>query len=150
GGMGPSPEPHAAQLPRVTHAFSASPDVRLVPIAALARAYRRALRVGGRALLDYGDPAGSLRLREALAVMLSAPGGLAATADSIVVTRGSQMALDLAARAVFSPGDVVAVEALGYRPAWDALRASGAELVPLPLDEQGVRVDALEALTRTR
>jgi GntR family transcriptional regulator/MocR family aminotransferase len=129
-------------------AFSGSPDVRLVPIAELARAYRRVLRQNGKVLLDYGDPAGSLALREALAAMLSATRGLAASAESIVVTRGSQMALDLVGRALFSPGDVVAVEALGYRPAWDALRAAGAELVPLPLDASGLVVEALEALTK--
>ena len=44
------------------------------------------------------------------------------------------------------PGDVVAVEALGYRPAWSALAATGARLVPVPVDEHGLDVDALEAL----
>jgi GntR family transcriptional regulator/MocR family aminotransferase len=56
------------------------------------------------------------------------------------------MAIDLTARALLEPGAVVAVEALGYRPAWDALRASGADLRPVPLDEGGLRLDALEAL----
>src|SRR5262249_15917197 len=51
--------------------------------------------------------------------------------------------LDLAARALLRPGDVVAVEELGYRPAWEALRNAGAELVPVPIDEHGLRVDAL-------
>jgi hypothetical protein len=43
---------------------------------------------------------------------------------------------------------VVAVEELGYRAAWEAFRAAGARLVPVPLDDDGLRVDALEALTR--
>ena len=124
------------------------PDVRLAPALELARAYRRALATGssGRALLDYGDPQGHVRLRSALAAMLSATRGLAADASSLLVTRGSQMALYLIARALFQPGDVVAIEALGYRPAWEAFRQAGARLVPLPVDAAGLDVDALAQL----
>ena len=120
------------------------PDLRHVPTAALARAYRRAL--GRRANLGYGDPAGSAALRAGLATMLARTRGLALTSDDLVVTRGSQMALDLVARALLRPGDVVAVEGLGYRPAWEALRATGAQLVPVPVDEHGLQVDRLAAL----
>jgi GntR family transcriptional regulator/MocR family aminotransferase len=78
--------------------------------------------------------------------MLSATRGLAATADSLVVTRGSQMAFDLAARALLSPGDAVAVEELGYSPVWASLTLAGARLIPVPVDAEGVRIDALEKL----
>jgi GntR family transcriptional regulator/MocR family aminotransferase len=122
------------------------PDVRLAPVAALARAFRRSLRTSSRAVLSYGDPAGPARLRAAIAQMLSATRGLAASADSVLVTRGSQMALDLVARTLLSPGDVVAVEGLGYRPAWEAFRAVGARCVPMPLDEGGLDVGALADL----
>jgi GntR family transcriptional regulator/MocR family aminotransferase len=67
-----------------------------------------------------------------------------------VVTRGSQMARALLARAVLQPGDAVAVEALGYRPAWEALRLAGAQLVPVPIDDQGLDVDALERILKRR
>lgn len=122
------------------------PDVRLLPTAPLARAYRRALSQHGPELLDYGDARGHARLRVALAAMLSALRGLAAGADNLLITRGSQMALDLVARALLAPGDVVAVEGLGYRPAWTALGSTGARVVPLPVDGDGVDVDALAAL----
>jgi GntR family transcriptional regulator/MocR family aminotransferase len=62
------------------------------------------------------------------------------------VTRGSQMALTLVARALVRPGDVVAVERIGYRPAWEAFRAAGARVVPVAVDESGIDVDALAAL----
>src|SRR5713101_3900910 len=78
--------------------------------------------------------------------MLCATRGLAATADSLVVTRGSQMAFDLAARALLSPGDAVAVEELGYSAVWASLTLAGARLIPVPVDAEGVRVDALEKL----
>ncbi len=122
------------------------PDVRLLPWQSLARAYRRALASQGRALLGYGDPRGCERLREALAGMLSATRGLAVTSEGILVTRGSQMALHLVARALVSPGDVVVVEALGYRAAWEAFGAAGAKLVPVKVDDGGIRVDAIEKL----
>jgi GntR family transcriptional regulator/MocR family aminotransferase len=122
------------------------PDVRLLPTAPLARAYRRALRARGLELLSYGDARGHVSLRRALATMLSALRGVAADADGIVITRGSQMALDLVARALLGPGDVVAVEALGYRPAWQALANTGARVVPIPVDAGGLDVSALAEL----
>ncbi|HET9316546.1 MAG TPA: PLP-dependent aminotransferase family protein, partial [Vicinamibacteria bacterium] len=123
---------------------SGVPDLRLVPVDALARAYRRALRRRGRALLDYAAPNGLPRLRAALATMLAATRGLAAGPDDVMVTRGSQMALYLIARALVTPGDVVAVESIGYVPARAAFRLAGARLVPLPVDDHGVDPAALE------
>lgn len=123
-----------------------APDPRLVPFEALARAYRRALHSKGKELLDYGDARGNARLRAALASMVAATRGLAGSADSVAVTRGSQMAFYLVARALISPGDVVAVEALGYPATWAALKQIGARIVPVPVDESGLRIDALEKL----
>ena len=62
------------------------------------------------------------------------------------MTRGSQMALVLVAQALASPGDTVAVEALGARRAWDAFVRAGARCLPVPIDGQGLRIDALEVL----
>ena len=125
-----------------------APDVRLAPMRALGRAYRRAMARGGRRLLGYGDPEGHPALREALAALLRGARGLAAGADDLLVTRGSQMALALVARALLAPGDVVAVERLGYRPAWEAFRAAGARLIPIPVDDEGLDVGALAGVVR--
>jgi GntR family transcriptional regulator / MocR family aminotransferase len=125
------------------------PDVRLVSLELLGRALRRATRLQGRSLLGYAhDRNGHPRLREALASMLSASRGLAASPDDVFVTQGSQMALDLTARALVSAGDVVAVEAIGYRAAWAAFQRAGAQLHPIPVDHQGMQVDALAELAR--
>jgi GntR family transcriptional regulator/MocR family aminotransferase len=78
--------------------------------------------------------------------MLAATRGIAAREQHVLITRGSQMGIDLTARILLSPGDVVAVEAFGYRPAWGALVASGARLVPVPVDEHGIDVAVLERL----
>ena len=127
---------------------SGVPDPRLVPFEALARAYRRALRARGSSVLDYGDPRGHVRLRSALASMVSATRGLSATSDSVVVTRGASMAIDLIARALLSPGEVVAVEELGYPAAWASLKLAGARLVPVPVDGEGMQVEELEKIAR--
>ena len=126
------------------------PDVRLLPAGPLARAYRRVLRAHGSSLLSYGDPRGHVRLRRALAAMISSARGVACDEDTILITRGSQMALSLAAGALLRPGDVVVVEALGYRPAWLGLEHAGAELVPLGVDGEGLRVDLLARLCAER
>ena len=136
-------------LPRGTLNLSnGAPDLRLVPAGAIGRAYRRAVGSRSADLLAYGDPEGHAALREALASMLSSTRGLPITADDLCVTRGSQMALTLAARALVRTGDTVAVEAIGYRPAWEAFRAAGATVVPVPVDQHGLDVEALKRLAR--
>ncbi len=150
------PEPDFLQTrpfvlpPGVLHFSAGTPDPRLVPVELLARTWRRVVRRGGRKLLEYGDPGGHPALRRALAQMVREVRGVAASAEQVVVTRGSQMALDLLARAVLRPGETVAVEALGYRPAWEALRLAGARLVPVPIDAEGLDVDALARLMKKR
>ncbi len=142
------PEPHVplTRKPGTLALPGGVPDVRLVPAAALARAYRRALLRAGQGNLGYGDPRGLPEVRAALSAMLAATRGLACGPDDLVVTRGSQMALYLVARALLRPGDVVAVEDPGYRPAWEALRLAGARLVPLPVDARGLVTDRLAEL----
>jgi GntR family transcriptional regulator/MocR family aminotransferase len=117
------------------------PDLRLVPTELLARAYRRAL--ASRNLLGYGDARGEARFRSALARFLSETRGLAVSEDRLMVAGGSQGALDLVARTLIRPGDRVAVEDPGYPAAWATLRAAGAELVPVPVDEAGLQVESL-------
>ena len=95
------------------------------------------------ALGQYGDPAGYRPLREALASYLAQSRGLRCTADQVVITSGSQQALDLLARVCLNPGDVAAVEEPGYPPARAILAAAGARVQPVPVDEQGLVVEAL-------
>ena len=142
----PAPRPELPHdVPRGALLFApCRPDVRLAPGDLIGRAYRRAIGKRGGALLSYAHPEGHPRLRDALATMLAHTRGLAATAANVCVTRGSQMALTLLARAMIRPGDVVAVEQLGYSPAWDAFRQAGAKIVGVPVDDDGLRIDALE------
>lgn len=122
------------------------PDVRLTPVQQLARAYRLVLRRNTRSVLNYSCTHGHPLLRAALATMLANTRGLAPGDDDVLVTRGSQMALDLIGRTLIRSGDVIAVEALGYRAAWEAFRRHGAKLMPIPVDRDGLDVEVLEKL----
>jgi GntR family transcriptional regulator/MocR family aminotransferase len=126
------------------------PDVRLVPARLVARAFRTALSApSAHRALGYGDPRGEARLLAAIADLVRTTRGIAATADDVFVARGSQMALDLVARAVVPPGGgVVAVEAPGYPSAWAAFGRAGARVVPIAVDARGIDVDALSDVAR--
>ena len=126
-----------------------APDTRLFPAETMSREYRTALiRAARRNGLGYGDPRGALTLRRALARMLNNDRGLLATPDNICLTRGSQMAIHLAARVLIKPGDAVVLEELSYPPAVETFRAAGARIVTVPLDASGLDIEAFETLCR--
>jgi GntR family transcriptional regulator/MocR family aminotransferase len=128
-----------------------APDTRQLPVDALARAYRRALiELSRRNGLTYGDPRGSLKLRAAVSSMLNVNRGLSSTADHICLTRGSQMAIYLAARILVGRNDSVVLEELTYPPARESFRCAGAEVAAVGLDAQGMRVDELERICRRK
>ena len=141
-----SPLSQARAAPAPMQFSDGAPDARLMPGLELARAFRRSMTAAElKSLPGYGDPRGAPSLRTALARYLSTERGLTIGADDILVTRGSQMALFLAA-AVLKPGDAVAVEDPGYPLAWKAFRAAGARVVGAPVDAHGLDVERLEAL----
>jgi GntR family transcriptional regulator/MocR family aminotransferase len=139
------PLPYRAHPNGTLRLWGGLPDLRLFPNEAFARAQRRVLRLSPN-VLAYGDAYGHPRLRAALSTMLRTARGLVVEPDDILITRGSQMALALAAQAIVRPGDVVAVEAFGYRPVWRALTLAGARIVPVPVDQHGLRVSLLAEL----
>ncbi|MBV9511770.1 MAG: PLP-dependent aminotransferase family protein [Caulobacteraceae bacterium] len=138
--------------PRDMLAFDdGAPDIRHVPVDILARAYRDGLRgTLQRRRLGYGDPRGSEPLRASIAAMLSAERGLAVTADNLCLTRGSQMAIFVAAQTLVSAGDTVVVEELSYPPAREAFRRAGAEIASVGVDAQGLLPDDLERVCRRK
>ena len=146
----PNLSPYAADAGWL-HFDDGLPDGRLLPADALARTYRRALlarSAGNR--LAYGDPRGSEALRTAIATMLSVDRGIACSADNVCIVRGTQMGIFVAARLLSNAGDTAALESLSYPPAREAFRAAGAEVASVGLDQEGMRLDELEALYRRR
>jgi GntR family transcriptional regulator / MocR family aminotransferase len=87
---------------------------------------------------------GNFRLREAITAHVALMRGVACHRDDVLVTSGAQQAFDLIARVLVKPGETtVAVEDPGYPPMRVAFAAAGAKLVPVPVDAQGLMVDAL-------
>ena len=112
------------------------PSDDLLPTALFRRCMDHVLqRLGSRAL-GYAPREGLPRLREAIREDLARQ-GVACTAEDILITTGSQQALDLIARALVDPGDAFLVDAMTYAGAVNALGAAGAELLPFSWDAEG-------------
>jgi GntR family transcriptional regulator / MocR family aminotransferase len=103
---------------------------------------RRARRVSSRDL-DYGPPEGVPLLRETIADYLARTRAVRCTPEQVIILNGSQQAFDLTARVLIDPGDYVAVEEPHYRAARVVMRAAGATIRVIPVDEQGLRTDQL-------
>ena len=118
------------------------PALDLFPLQEWRRVESRAWAATPRTtLLGYGDAAGHLPLRAAIAAQLVASRGVQCTEDQVVVVNGAQQGLDLAARVLLDPGDAVWVEDPGRMGASAALRGAGAQTVGVPVDAAGLRVD---------
>ncbi len=123
------------------------PDPALFPAAELAKAYQRGLQRHGDRLLHSAEPMGNGLLRETLAQWLREQRGLPVLPGQILVTRGTRMALSLLGRAILREGSVLGVECPGNRPAWEALLpAPKVEFRPIPVDQAGLDLEALERI----
>lgn len=128
--------------PLQLQAFAAgSPDLRAFPHALWRQLTGKRLRREPEALMRYGDPQGRVDLREAIAQYLVSSRGVRCSAAQVLVLTSSQQALQLLATLLLDPGDRVWLEDPGYRGARTAFAASGAQLVPLPVDAQGLVPD---------
>lgn len=119
------------------------PALDRFPHAAWARLVARHAHALTHAQMAYGDPAGLVPLREAIAEHLRAARAVRCEADQVLIVSGSQAALRLATAVLLTPGDRVAVEEPGYPGARSALLAAGAEMVSIPVDEEGMSVASL-------
>ena len=128
------------------------PDVRLAPVDVLMREYRSlSRRFHGKNYLKYGSSKGSEHLRVAICKYLSNTRGLVVSSDNIIITKGSQMGIYLAAQLLLNPADNIAVGVSNYYSADDTFRHAGANLVRIPIDNNGMDVDRLEeVLQHTR
>ena len=121
-----------------------SVDSSLFPVAA----WRRELHALDKPPGPYGDPAGTQELRAALASWVTRSRGVTATADEVVVTSGAGHAIDLIARVLLDPEAVAAVEEPGYPPVVELLRSQGLRVVGVPVDNQGIVVEAIPSQVR--
>jgi GntR family transcriptional regulator/MocR family aminotransferase len=114
-----------------------------LPLETWCRLLGRRARRASASRLAYGEPAGAPELRRALASYLSRARGVRVTPEQILVTQGTQQAIDLVGRVLVDFGDRIVLEEPCYRGFSLALRAHGARLDPMPVDAQGLRVSDL-------
>jgi len=135
-------------IPREAVPFAAGiPSLAMFPLTTWTRLAARRWRLSGRELLLPGDSQGYAPLREAVAKYAVTSRGVRCTAEQVVIVNGAQHGIDLCARVLVGPGDDVWLEYPGYAPARGMFAATGARLVDVPVDEQGLDVAAGHALS---
>ncbi len=99
-------------------------------------------------ILSYGNPVGYQPLCEAIAAHLASARGVLCKTEQIIITNGTQQALDLIGRIFLTKGNDVCIEDPGYLGARDIFAATGARLVPVPIDEEGFDLKAARKRSR--
>ena len=122
------------------------PDSAMFDVAGIRAASDRVLAEEPGAALQYGATEGYQPLREQLAQFMQAKGAKDVTADQLIVTTGSQQALDLLGKCLVDPGSKAIVEGPTFLATIQCFRLYGADLVSAPIDGDGVQVDELEKL----
>jgi DNA-binding transcriptional MocR family regulator len=131
--------------PGVISLATGAPAPTLFPSAQLGRIADELLNEIGGDALSYLDPDGLTELREEIAIR-GRRLGFAQTAEEIMITSGARQGIDLVARAVVAPGDVVVAESPTFIGILSSLQMSGARVIGVPVDEEGFDVDALERI----
>jgi 2-aminoadipate transaminase len=122
-----------------------APDV--FPVEEFNEACNRVLRTQGAMALQYSTTEGYLPLREMIS-RHSARYGIKITPENVLITSGSQQALDLLGKIFIDPGDRILVESPTYLAAIQAWNAYGAEFISVPMDDNGMNTDYLEEALR--
>jgi len=122
------------------------PDSAMFDVQGIREASERALRDEPGAALQYGATEGYNPLREQLATFMQSKGVTGLHADELIVTTGSQQALDLVGKTLLDPQDTVLVESPTFLATIQCFRLYGPTVMGVPVDEDGVDVDALEQM----
>jgi DNA-binding transcriptional MocR family regulator len=139
-----------ANRPEVVSLAGGMPNIAGLPLEIIAKVTADLIATEGTVALQYGNGQGHPALREHTTTVM-AEEGISAHPDDVVVTTGSQQALDLVTRIFIDPGDVIVAEAPSYVGALSVFRAYQADVVHVPMDGDGLVPDALaDALARCR
>ena len=131
-----------ASRPEVVSLAGGMPNLTALPLDAIGDLMARLVEDRGAAALQYGSGQGDPRLRELICDVMALE-GIVASPDDVVVTVGSQQALDLVTRVFIDPGDVVLAEAPSYVGALGTFSAYQADVVHVEMDDDGLVPDAL-------
>jgi 2-aminoadipate transaminase len=141
----PDPSPRFAGFPK-SNFVGGHNDPERIPIEGLIEATASVLRREGSKLAMYNlaqGPQGYAGLREMVAGKLNRHRGMKITRDEVLITTGSGQGIDIISRMFVEPGDTVILEEFCYAGAINRFRRVGANIVGIPLDEQGMRMDVL-------
>ncbi len=133
------------QQPDMISLAGGLPAPELFPVDEYRRAFEWVLETNGASALQYGPTEGFLPLRQFIAERMGAF-GMRCTADDILVTNGSQQALDLIGKVFLDPGDRVALENPSYLGAIQAFNQYQPEYAVVPMDDDGIQLDVLERM----
>jgi 2-aminoadipate transaminase len=119
------------------------PDPRTFPVEEIKEICKQILNRDSARALQYSSTEGLLKLREFLFQWLQMDNEKYTT-DNIIITSGSQQGLDLVSKALLDPGDIVIVELPSYLAALNVFRSYGAEMIGIPMDNEGMQMEYLE------
>ena len=134
--------------PEVVSLAGGMPNLKDLPLESLAETAKSLILTSGAQALQYGSGQGWEPLREQLVSVMTYDGIIGADPDDVVITTGSQQALDLLAELFINAGDVVLAESPSYVGALGCFRARQADVVHVDLDEDGLIPEALEETIR--
>jgi len=138
-------ELNIASGPDVIHFAGGTGDPDLSPVAEFRKVVQTVMRRDGISALEYGEPRGYAPLRATIAQVLTSQ-GIQALPENVLISSGSQQAIALVAQLLLREGQAVLVESPTYGGALDLFRQLRLQVLSVPVDEQGMQVDGLEAL----
>lgn len=143
--LGPAVWAAAQPDPRQVISFAGGlPDIPSLPGELLVKAARTVIDREQKEALQYGGTFGPMPLRQAIAERSSELEGIPVSVDQVMIASGSAHGIGAVCETLIDPGDTVVVESPNFPGSMRTIRSFGAEQVPVPMDEDGMRVDALE------
>jgi len=131
-----------ASRPEIVSLAGGMPNLSALPMEMMASVVEKLILTNGAEALQYGSGQGHPKLREQICEVMALE-GIRANPDDVIVTTGSQQALDLISRIFIDPGDIVLVEAPSYVGALGTFRQYEAQVVHVAMDDQGMIPEAL-------
>ena len=127
------------------------PDVRLAPVIEIARTYRQIItRKNSHLHLSYGSQYGHIALREVIVEYLNDSRGLSINVDNVLITRGSQMGIYLAAEVLLDSNKCIVVGETNYIAADLTFKNTGAKIKRIPVDKDGIVTSELEKMCKSK
>lgn len=134
----------AAADPKIISFAGGLPAPELFPVEGMKEATDKVYAEHGQQALQYGAAKGVTELRELILKRVKEKENIDAKLENVMVTTGSEQAIDLVGKAFVNPGDTVLVEEPTYLCALDVFRSYGANFVSVPMDDDGMKMDGLE------